>query len=127
MIRCGLIGYGAWGCHHARVIAAEPRASLVAIAVHSEASRQRALAGLLALLGKPAQTAEALDEALLRAMDRLLKAAESWDKNAETLGTNGALETVRKIRNDFAPARPAAHPRCGECWVWRGERSPVRR
>jgi myo-inositol 2-dehydrogenase/D-chiro-inositol 1-dehydrogenase len=42
MLRCGLIGYGAWGCHHARVIAAEPRASLEAIAVRSEASRERA-------------------------------------------------------------------------------------
>src|SRR5438876_579147 len=42
MLRCGLIGYGAWGCHHARVIAAESRASLAAIAVRSEASRERA-------------------------------------------------------------------------------------
>jgi len=42
MIRCGLIGYGAWGCHHARVIAAEPKARLTAIAAHSEATRARA-------------------------------------------------------------------------------------
>lgn len=42
MIRCGLIGYGAWGWHHARVIRAEPRAQLVAIAAHSEATRARA-------------------------------------------------------------------------------------
>src|ERR1700730_1165865 len=42
MIRCGLIGYGAWGGHHARVITANPRASLVAIAARSEATRDRA-------------------------------------------------------------------------------------
>jgi myo-inositol 2-dehydrogenase/D-chiro-inositol 1-dehydrogenase len=42
MIRCGLIGYGAWGCHHARVIAANPDARLVAIAARSEATRSRA-------------------------------------------------------------------------------------
>jgi myo-inositol 2-dehydrogenase/D-chiro-inositol 1-dehydrogenase len=42
MIRCGLIGYGAWGGHHARVLAAHPRATLQAIAVRSEASRDRA-------------------------------------------------------------------------------------
>lgn len=38
MLRCGLIGYGAWGAHHARVMAA----NLVAVAVQSEASRDRA-------------------------------------------------------------------------------------
>jgi myo-inositol 2-dehydrogenase/D-chiro-inositol 1-dehydrogenase len=43
MIRCGLIGYGAWGGHHARVIAANPQARLVAVAARSEASRARAL------------------------------------------------------------------------------------
>jgi myo-inositol 2-dehydrogenase/D-chiro-inositol 1-dehydrogenase len=42
MIRCGLIGYGAWGCHHARVIAANPQACLAAIAARSEATRARA-------------------------------------------------------------------------------------
>jgi myo-inositol 2-dehydrogenase/D-chiro-inositol 1-dehydrogenase len=42
MIRCGLIGYGAWGSHHARVIAAEPRARLVAIAARSDATLARA-------------------------------------------------------------------------------------
>jgi myo-inositol 2-dehydrogenase/D-chiro-inositol 1-dehydrogenase len=42
MIRCGLIGYGAWGCHHARVIAANPQTRLVAIAARSEATRDRA-------------------------------------------------------------------------------------
>ena len=42
MLRCGLIGYGAWGTHHARVIAADPQAKLTAIAVRSEASRARA-------------------------------------------------------------------------------------
>jgi myo-inositol 2-dehydrogenase/D-chiro-inositol 1-dehydrogenase len=42
MIRIGLIGYGAWGAHHARVIAANQRAALAAIAVHSPASLDRA-------------------------------------------------------------------------------------
>ncbi len=42
MVRCSLIGYGAWGGHHARVITAEPRAQLVAIAAHSGATRARA-------------------------------------------------------------------------------------
>jgi myo-inositol 2-dehydrogenase/D-chiro-inositol 1-dehydrogenase len=42
MLRCGLIGYGAWGSHHARVMAANPQARLCAIAVPSEASRARA-------------------------------------------------------------------------------------
>jgi myo-inositol 2-dehydrogenase/D-chiro-inositol 1-dehydrogenase len=42
MIRCGLIGYGAWGTHHARVIAANPNARLAAIAARSEASQNRA-------------------------------------------------------------------------------------
>jgi myo-inositol 2-dehydrogenase/D-chiro-inositol 1-dehydrogenase len=42
MIRCGLIGYGAWGAHHARVIAANPQARLTAIAARSEASCARA-------------------------------------------------------------------------------------
>jgi myo-inositol 2-dehydrogenase/D-chiro-inositol 1-dehydrogenase len=43
MLRCGLIGYGAWGCHHARVIAADTHAQLVAVAARSEESRARAL------------------------------------------------------------------------------------
>jgi myo-inositol 2-dehydrogenase/D-chiro-inositol 1-dehydrogenase len=42
MLRCGLVGYGAWGSHHARVIAANPRAQLAAIAAPSEATRARA-------------------------------------------------------------------------------------
>src|SRR5438876_251795 len=42
MLRCGLIGYGAWGSHHARVIAANPRAALTAVAAKSEATRARA-------------------------------------------------------------------------------------
>jgi myo-inositol 2-dehydrogenase/D-chiro-inositol 1-dehydrogenase len=42
MIRCGLIGYGAWGGHHARVIAAHPAARLTAIAALSDATRERA-------------------------------------------------------------------------------------
>jgi myo-inositol 2-dehydrogenase/D-chiro-inositol 1-dehydrogenase len=42
MIRCGLVGYGAWGSHHGRVIAAHGNARLVAVAAQSEASRTRA-------------------------------------------------------------------------------------
>ena len=42
MLRFGLIGYGAWGVHHARVIAANPGARLAAIAARSEATRARA-------------------------------------------------------------------------------------
>lgn len=42
MLRCGLIGYGAWGWHHARVMAAEPGAELAAIAARSEASQAKA-------------------------------------------------------------------------------------
>ena len=37
-VRCGLIGYGAWGRHHARAIAACADAALVAIAARSEQS-----------------------------------------------------------------------------------------
>ena len=37
-IRLGLIGYGAWGQHHARAIRAVPGAALVAIAARSEQS-----------------------------------------------------------------------------------------
>lgn len=36
MLRVGLIGYGAWGAHHARVIAANKDVELAAIAVKSE-------------------------------------------------------------------------------------------
>src|SRR5687767_3935001 len=43
-VRFGLIGYGAWGAHHARAIAAVPDADLVAVAAHSEASCARARA-----------------------------------------------------------------------------------
>jgi myo-inositol 2-dehydrogenase/D-chiro-inositol 1-dehydrogenase len=42
MVRCGLIGYGAWGAHHARAIAGAQQARLVAVAARSEASRARA-------------------------------------------------------------------------------------
>jgi myo-inositol 2-dehydrogenase/D-chiro-inositol 1-dehydrogenase len=41
-VRFGLIGYGAWGPHHARAITAVPEASLVAICARSKASRQAA-------------------------------------------------------------------------------------
>lgn len=41
-IRFGLIGYGAWGSHHARAIAQVPGARLTAVAAKSEASRERA-------------------------------------------------------------------------------------
>jgi myo-inositol 2-dehydrogenase/D-chiro-inositol 1-dehydrogenase len=43
MLCFGLIGYGAWGSHHARVIAAHPEAALVAVAARSEATRAKAL------------------------------------------------------------------------------------
>jgi myo-inositol 2-dehydrogenase/D-chiro-inositol 1-dehydrogenase len=42
MLRCGLIGYGAWGFHHARVIAADPGARLAGIASRSMSSRAKA-------------------------------------------------------------------------------------
>lgn len=41
-IRFGLIGYGAWGGHHAQAIRQAPGAELAAIAVRSEASQQKA-------------------------------------------------------------------------------------
>ena len=41
-IRCGLIGYGAWGRHHARAIASIDGAELVAIAARSGSSAQQA-------------------------------------------------------------------------------------
>ena len=40
-VRFGLIGYGAWGSHHARAIAKTPGAALVAVAVRSAASQVR--------------------------------------------------------------------------------------
>ncbi len=43
-VRFGLIGYGAWGSHHARAINSIPDAHLAAICSRSEASRQRAAA-----------------------------------------------------------------------------------
>src|SRR5438309_141393 len=43
-IRFGLIGYGAWGSHHARAITSVPGAELVAVAAHSEANCVRAQA-----------------------------------------------------------------------------------
>ncbi len=41
-VRFGLIGYGAWGSHHARAIASVEDAQLVAIASRSDESRQQA-------------------------------------------------------------------------------------
>jgi myo-inositol 2-dehydrogenase/D-chiro-inositol 1-dehydrogenase len=41
-VRFGLIGFGAWGRHHARAIAACPHAELAAIAVRSAASQDEA-------------------------------------------------------------------------------------
>src|SRR5688572_8330107 len=37
-VRCGLIGYGAWGRHHARAITSANGAALVAICARSEQS-----------------------------------------------------------------------------------------
>lgn len=42
MIRVGLIGYGAWGRHHAAAIAAAPGASLAAIACATESTAEAA-------------------------------------------------------------------------------------
>lgn len=42
-VRFGLIGYGAWGTHHARAIAATEGAQLVAVAARSEQTRASAL------------------------------------------------------------------------------------
>ncbi len=41
-IRCGLIGYGAWGQHHARAITSVQGAALTAICARSEQSAERA-------------------------------------------------------------------------------------
>lgn len=41
-VRFGLIGFGAWGSHHARAIVESPRAELVAIAARSEQSQAAA-------------------------------------------------------------------------------------
>jgi myo-inositol 2-dehydrogenase/D-chiro-inositol 1-dehydrogenase len=43
-VRFGLIGYGAWGSHHARVIAGNAGAELAAVAARSEATRWQAQA-----------------------------------------------------------------------------------
>lgn len=43
-VRFGLIGFGAWGAHHARALAGTAGAELVAIAAHSQASCARARA-----------------------------------------------------------------------------------
>ena len=43
-VRCGLIGYGAWGQHHARAISSAPGARLAAIAARSPESVTRAKA-----------------------------------------------------------------------------------
>jgi myo-inositol 2-dehydrogenase/D-chiro-inositol 1-dehydrogenase len=42
MLRVGLIGYGAWGSHHARAIAGHNQVALVAIAAKSEATAEKA-------------------------------------------------------------------------------------
>lgn len=42
VVRYGLIGFGAWGKHHADAIAKAPNAELLAIAAHSEATAQEA-------------------------------------------------------------------------------------
>ena len=42
VVRCGLIGYGAWGQHHARAIASIEGARLTAICVRSEQGVARA-------------------------------------------------------------------------------------
>jgi myo-inositol 2-dehydrogenase/D-chiro-inositol 1-dehydrogenase len=41
-VRCALIGFGAWGSHHARAIVESPHAELVAIAARSEKSQAAA-------------------------------------------------------------------------------------
>ena len=41
-VRWGLIGYGAWGSHHAQAVAAAPDSELVAIAARSEPTREAA-------------------------------------------------------------------------------------
>jgi myo-inositol 2-dehydrogenase/D-chiro-inositol 1-dehydrogenase len=41
-VRFGLIGYGAWGSHHAQAIALHPRAQLCAIAARTPATLDRA-------------------------------------------------------------------------------------
>lgn len=43
-LRCALIGYGAWGAHHARAIDATEGVSLTAVCARSEESRRRAAA-----------------------------------------------------------------------------------
>src|SRR6187402_2267334 len=43
-VRCGLVGYGAWGTHHARAILQTAGATLAAICARSEASRALAAA-----------------------------------------------------------------------------------
>src|SRR5205085_359526 len=41
-IRCGLIGYGAWGCHHARAIKQVADAELIAVCTRSDEGRNKA-------------------------------------------------------------------------------------
>ena len=43
-IRFALVGYGAWGSHHAQAIESVPDARLVAVVEHNEDNRQRAQA-----------------------------------------------------------------------------------
>ncbi len=42
LVRFGLIGYGAWGSHHARTLAKTPGAELTAICARSEETRAKA-------------------------------------------------------------------------------------
>ncbi|OYV36838.1 MAG: hypothetical protein B7Z80_14460 [Rhodospirillales bacterium 20-64-7] len=68
-----------------------------------EASQQRSQDGLLALLGTATLSADEIDEALLKAMDRLLKAADKWNLEAEPANTQNALAAVREARANFVP------------------------
>jgi ATP-dependent exoDNAse (exonuclease V) beta subunit len=67
------------------------------------ASLQRSKDGLLSLLGTTLQSAEELDNALLKAMDRLLEAADQWNLDAEPGNTQKALAAVREARANFVP------------------------
>jgi ATP-dependent helicase/nuclease subunit A len=67
-------------------------------------SADRALAGVLGMLSVPNPVgADALDKALDKAMTRLLAAAAKWDLDTEKKNTLGALDTVRTMRQQFAP------------------------
>lgn len=92
---------GNWQQATANIVAAARANRLGKAAL--EASLQRSKDGLFALLGTTRQSADELDDALLTAMDRLLKAAEQWDLAAEPGNTQAALAAVRKARANFAP------------------------